>query len=141
MATSCLLNIYPPPPLSLSLSLSTFRTSPMDFSMYSNYALSLAATAILMLAFLHSFLQVSRQRLPPLLGSVLHQLLYFNTVHDYHTNLAAKSKTFRLLGPGRRFFYTADPAVVEHILRTNSANYGKNLTASMTRRDPYSQPE
>ncbi|CAD6211721.1 unnamed protein product [Miscanthus lutarioriparius] len=35
-------------------------------------------------------------------------------------------KTFQLLVPaGRRQIYTCDPAVVEHILRTNFANYGK----------------
>jgi hypothetical protein len=64
-------------------------------------------------------------------GTVFHQLYHVRRLHDYHTDLFRGSKTFRLLTPaGRRQIYTCDPAVVEHILRTNFANYGKVSTAA-----------
>ncbi|XP_042505626.1 cytochrome P450 704C1-like [Macadamia integrifolia] len=41
------------------------------------------------------------------------------------TELAAKYGTYRLLSPFRSEVYTADPANVEYILKTNFPNYGK----------------
>jgi hypothetical protein len=71
------------------------------------------------------------KRYPPVVGTVFHQLYHVRRLHDYHTDLFRGSKTFRLLTPaGRRQIYTCDPAVVEHILRTNFANYGKVSTAA-----------
>ncbi|GJM91279.1 hypothetical protein PR202_ga07641 [Eleusine coracana subsp. coracana] len=62
----------------------------------------------------------------PVAGTVFHQLYYVRRLHDYHTDLSRKHKTFQLLAPAsHRQIYTCDPAVVEHILRTNFANYGK----------------
>jgi len=66
------------------------------------------------------------KRYPPVVGTVFHQLYHVRRLHDYHTDLFRGRKTFQLLAPaGRRQIYTCDPAVVEHILRTNFANYGK----------------
>ncbi|EAY79270.1 hypothetical protein OsI_34385 [Oryza sativa Indica Group] len=67
-----------------------------------------------------------RRRRPPVVGTAFHQLYHVRRVHDYHTALSREHMTFRLLVPaGREQIYTCDPAVVEHILRTNFANYGK----------------
>ncbi|CAN6324769.1 unnamed protein product [Urochloa humidicola] len=67
-----------------------------------------------------------KKRYPPVVGTVFHQLYHVRRLHDYHTDLFRQRKTFQLLTPaGRRQIYTCDPAVVEHILRTNFANYGK----------------
>jgi hypothetical protein len=41
------------------------------------------------------------------------------------TDLAGKHRTYRLLAPSRNEIYTADPANVEYILKTNFQNYGK----------------
>jgi hypothetical protein len=66
------------------------------------------------------------KRYAPVVGTVFHQLYHVRRLHDYHTDLFRERKTFQLLVPaGRRQIYTCDPAVVEHILRTNFANYGK----------------
>jgi hypothetical protein len=66
------------------------------------------------------------KRYAPVVGTVFHQLYHVRRLHDYHTDLFRQRKTFQLLVPaGRRQIYTCDPAVVEHILRTNFANYGK----------------
>ncbi|KAL9263087.1 Cytochrome P450 704C1-like protein [Drosera capensis] len=61
----------------------------------------------------------------PIAGTVFHQLLHFKRIHHYRTELSAKYKTCRLLGPSRSEIYTADPANVEHILKTKFENYGK----------------
>ncbi|CAN6300348.1 unnamed protein product [Urochloa humidicola] len=68
----------------------------------------------------------TKKRYAPVVGTVFHQLYHVRRLHDYHTDLFRERKTFQLLAPaGRRQIYTCDPAVVEHILRTNFANYGK----------------
>ena len=69
------------------------------------------------------------KRYAPVVGTVFHQLYHVRRLHDYHTDLFRQRKTFQLLVPaGRRQIYTCDPTVVEHILRTNFANYGKVST-------------
>lgn len=67
----------------------------------------------------------AKKKHPPIAGTVLHQLLNFDRVHDYMTDLAGKHKTYRLLGPFRNEIYTSNPANVEYILKTNFDNYGK----------------
>ncbi|XP_048568254.1 cytochrome P450 704C1-like [Triticum urartu] len=69
------------------------------------------------------------QRYPPVVGTVFHQVYHLRRLHDYFTDLFREHATFRLLAPGgRRQIYTSDTAVVEHILRTNFANYGKGAS-------------
>ncbi|KAJ8506096.1 hypothetical protein OPV22_006982 [Ensete ventricosum] len=70
-------------------------------------------------------LNSNRKRYPPVVGTIFHQFLNFRRLHDYHTQLSLKHKTFRLLSPLCHQFYTTDPAVVEYILKTNFDNYGK----------------
>ncbi|KAJ9188422.1 hypothetical protein P3X46_003781 [Hevea brasiliensis] len=61
----------------------------------------------------------------PVGGTIFHQLLNFNRMHDYVVDLAGKYKTYRLLSPFRNMIFTRDPANVEYILKTNFENYGK----------------
>lgn len=61
----------------------------------------------------------------PIGGTVIHQLVNFDRLHDYMTDLAAKYKTYRLVGPFRSEVYTSDPANVEYMLKTKFENYGK----------------
>lgn len=95
-----------------------------------------AAAGLALLAVCSYYLLVGRRRgggggkapkrYAPVVGTVFHQLYHVRRLHDYHTDLFRQRKTFQLLVPaGRRQIYTCDPAVVEHILRTNFANYGK----------------
>ncbi|KAI5411905.1 hypothetical protein KIW84_056828 [Lathyrus oleraceus] len=63
----------------------------------------------------------------PVAGTVFNQLMNFNTLHHYMTDLARKYKTYRLLSPCRNEIYTAEPNNVEYILKTNFDNYGKGL--------------
>ncbi|KAL8554386.1 hypothetical protein ACS0TY_002536 [Phlomoides rotata] len=61
----------------------------------------------------------------PIGGTVIHQLVNFDRLHDYMTDLAGKYKTYRLIGPFRSEVYTSDPANVEYMLKTNFENYAK----------------
>jgi hypothetical protein len=104
-----------------------------DHHYSSSVPLAAAAAGLALLALCSYYLLVGRRgggkpekRYPPVVGTVFHQLYHVRRLHDYHTDLFRKRKTFQLLTPaGRRQIYTCDPAVVEHILRTNFANYGK----------------
>ncbi|XP_027771764.1 cytochrome P450 704C1-like isoform X1 [Solanum pennellii] len=61
----------------------------------------------------------------PVEGNVFHQLLYFNIIYDYQTELAKKTPTFRLLAPEQSEIYTTDSRNIEHILKTNFSKYSK----------------
>ncbi|KAH7863564.1 hypothetical protein Vadar_019224 [Vaccinium darrowii] len=67
----------------------------------------------------------NKKKYHPVGGTVFNQLLNFNRLHHYMTDLASKYKTYRLISPFRNEIYTSDPANVEHMLKTNFDNYGK----------------
>ncbi|XP_061995433.1 cytochrome P450 704C1-like [Rosa rugosa] len=81
--------------------------------------------AVILLALI--FLPLKNKRYPPVAGTVLHQLAHRRTLHHYHTELACRYKTYRILGLFKYAVYTADPANVEHVLKTAVGNYGKGL--------------
>ncbi|XP_040999452.1 cytochrome P450 704C1-like [Juglans microcarpa x Juglans regia] len=102
----------------------------MDF-LSNPMAMSSAALAIIV-----SFLGVQilarkmkkdkrKKKYHPIAGTTFNQLLNFHRLHHYMTDLAGKYRTYRLLSPFRNEIYTADPANVEYILKTNFDNYGK----------------
>ncbi|KAG1362336.1 cytochrome P450 704C1 [Cocos nucifera] len=99
---------------------------------------SLSATIVLGLLSLYWVLRIfhrgnsHEKRYPPVAGTVFHQFLNFRRLHDYHTELSRKHKTFKLLAPFRQQIYTSDPTVVEYILKTNFPNYGKDLLMKST---------
>ncbi|KAM6584626.1 hypothetical protein CsatB_011628 [Cannabis sativa] len=65
---------------------------------------------------------------PPVNGTVFSQLIYFNKLYDYQTQVATKWSTFRLLAPGHSEVYTTDPRNIEHVLKTNFDKYSKGQT-------------
>ncbi|KAL6127818.1 hypothetical protein ACLB2K_071179 [Fragaria x ananassa] len=67
------------------------------------------------------------KRYPPVAGTILHQVINFPRLHHYHTDLANKYKTYRILDFFKHAVYTVDPANVQYILKTNVANFGKGL--------------
>ncbi|KAG2539806.1 hypothetical protein PVAP13_9NG496200, partial [Panicum virgatum] len=88
--------------------------------------LALCSYYLLVVAGHHRRVSKPGKRYPPVVGTVFHQLYHVRRLHDYLTDLFRERKTFQLLAPaGRRQIYTSDPAVMEHILRTNFTNYGK----------------
>ncbi|XVF22679.1 hypothetical protein REPUB_Repub12eG0191800 [Reevesia pubescens] len=61
----------------------------------------------------------------PVKGTVFDQLLYFNNLYDYQTEIAQKLPTFRLLGLTNSGIFTTDTRNIEHILKTKFDNYAK----------------
>ncbi|KAB5527006.1 hypothetical protein DKX38_020853 [Salix brachista] len=88
-------------------------------------ALVLILSLFVLQLFIRKLNKQKKHKYHPVGGTVFNQLLHFNKVHHYMTNLAAKYKTYRLLAPFRSEIYTADPVNVEYILKTNFENYGK----------------
>ncbi|CAD6262627.1 unnamed protein product [Miscanthus lutarioriparius] len=95
----------------------------------------LSPPALLALSLLLLALYIARRRrgggrnrnYPPVAGTVFHQLLNFGRLMEYHTELAHRYRTFRMLTPTCNYVYTVEPANVEYILKTNFANYGKGV--------------
>nr|UHB15518.1 cytochrome P450 [Paris polyphylla] len=52
-------------------------------------------------------------------------LINFDTIYDFQTTLARRHRTFRLIKQSHSEIFTADPANIEHILRTNFSKYAK----------------
>ncbi|MQM02777.1 hypothetical protein Taro_035549 [Colocasia esculenta] len=76
-----------------------------------------------------------RRRYHPVAGTIFHQVLHFSRLHDYHTELSRRHKTYRLFAPFTGEVYTCDPAVVEHIVLTHFHNYGKGWYSHDTTTD------
>ncbi|KAJ8626505.1 hypothetical protein MRB53_019812 [Persea americana] len=83
------------------------------------------ATALILAILLYKFFHGRKRRYHPFAGTFFNQVINFGRLHDYHTDLARKYKTFRIFGVDGPEVYTADPANVEHILKTNFNNYNK----------------
>ncbi|KAE8694715.1 CYP704C1 protein [Hibiscus syriacus] len=104
-----------------------------------NFLALLGALALLLLIFALLFLLlhvpelISKDKRPPIAGSMLHQLFYFNTLLDYGTSLAKNHRTFRLIMPLYSEIYTADPVNIKYILRTNFPNYGRGAHIEIMR--------
>lgn len=71
-----------------------------------------------------------KKKYHPVAGTTFHLLLNFNRLHHYMTDLAGKYRTYRILSLFRNEIYTADPANVEYVLKTNFENYGKVCSVS-----------
>ncbi|KAL8230033.1 hypothetical protein R6Q57_014933 [Mikania cordata] len=61
----------------------------------------------------------------PLVGAAIEQLMNYNQMHDWLVNYLSKSRTVVVPMPFTTYTYIADPANVEHVLKTNFANYPK----------------
>jgi hypothetical protein len=70
------------------------------------------------------FAQRAQDR-PPLIGTVLRQLKNFDRLFDEHVSYALLHHTGRLIYPGHSEVFTSDPAVIEHVLKTNFSKYSK----------------
>ncbi|XP_077250066.1 cytochrome P450, family 704, subfamily B, polypeptide 1 [Tasmannia lanceolata] len=61
----------------------------------------------------------------PIIGSVIEQLMNYDRMHDWLVEYLSKSKTITVAMPFMSYTYIADPENVEHVLKTNFANYPK----------------
>lgn len=72
----------------------------------------------------------------PIIGVLPEASANFLRIHDWITDFLYKGHTLRVnVGFGFNFLMTVDPANVEHIMKTNFANYPKVRTAH-SRSDP-----
>ncbi|KAJ9556463.1 hypothetical protein OSB04_011077 [Centaurea solstitialis] len=92
-------------------------------------AITSISLLLLLLFYIYSQQQQAKnvKKHHPIAGTMLNQLINFNRLHDYMTDLARKHKTYRLIAPFRNEVYTSDPANVEYILKTNFENYVKGM--------------
>ncbi|KAF5449605.1 hypothetical protein F2P56_030033 [Juglans regia] len=61
----------------------------------------------------------------PLVGAAIEQFMNYDRMHDWLVNYLSESKTVVVPMPFTTYTYIADPANVEHVLKTNFANYPK----------------
>ncbi|KAG5008946.1 hypothetical protein JHK87_017461 [Glycine soja] len=61
----------------------------------------------------------------PFFGAAIEQLMNYDRMHDWLVNYLSKSKTIVVPMPFTTYTYIADPANVEHVLKTNFNNYPK----------------
>lgn len=96
-----------------------FLSDPMSI------VLAIILPLLLIFIFSRKLQQKHGKKYHPIGGTIFNQLLNFNRLQHYMTDLAGKYKTYRLLSPFRNEIYTTDRANVEYILKTNFNNYGK----------------
>lgn len=61
----------------------------------------------------------------PLVGAAIEQLMNYDRMHDWLVEYLSKSRTVVVPMPFTTYTYIADPENVEHVLKTNFANYPK----------------
>eukprot|EP01018_Ginkgo_biloba_P037646 Gb_34128 [translate_table: standard] len=61
----------------------------------------------------------------PFLGAAMEQFLNYERMHDWLVAYLSKAKTVSVPMPFTYYTYTADPANVEYVLKTNFSNYPK----------------
>uniref|UniRef100_A0A2N9J4Z5 Cytochrome P450 n=1 Tax=Fagus sylvatica TaxID=28930 RepID=A0A2N9J4Z5_FAGSY len=61
----------------------------------------------------------------PLVGAAIEQFIKYDRMHDWLVEYLSESKTVVVPMPFTTYTYIADPANVEHVLKTNFANYPK----------------
>ncbi|KAG8475644.1 hypothetical protein CXB51_032588 [Gossypium anomalum] len=64
----------------------------------------------------------------PLIGAAFEQLINYDRMHDWLVEYLSASKTVVVPMPFTTYTYIADPANVEHVLKTKFANYPKGET-------------
>ncbi|KAK6921996.1 Cytochrome P450 [Dillenia turbinata] len=87
----------------------------------------LLACVILSWILIHRLSQSSKKgpKTWPLVGAAIEQLLNYDRMHDWLVQYLSESKTVVVPMPFTTYTYIADPANVEHVLKTNFANYPK----------------
>ncbi|AET02145.2 putative abieta-7,13-dien-18-ol hydroxylase [Medicago truncatula] len=107
-------------------SIMDFLSNPFLFAALSA-SLTLLLVQLLLRKLNNKSNNMKKKKYHPVAGTVFNQMMNFNRLHHYMTDLARKYRTYRLLNPFRSEVYTSEPSNVEYILKTNFENYGKGL--------------
>ncbi|KAL6009086.1 hypothetical protein ACLOJK_022313 [Asimina triloba] len=89
--------------------------------------ISIATAMILSWVVIHRWVQ-RRKAGPktwPLIGAAIEQLMNYDRMHDWLVDYLSKTRSVTVPMPFTSYTYIADPANVEHVLKTNFANYPK----------------
>ncbi|RZC81528.1 hypothetical protein C5167_044092 [Papaver somniferum] len=114
--------------------LSTFF-SPSNHNEYKIEISIFLISIVLAYVFMHRWNQrnVKGPKSWPIIGVLIELLMNFNRMHDWATDYFVESKTFKVPLPFISVTFIADPANVEHVLKTNFNNYprGEAFQANM----------
>ncbi|KAJ8490884.1 hypothetical protein OPV22_012605 [Ensete ventricosum] len=96
-------------------------------SLFGLHTCSVLALFLLSWVSIHMWKQ-RHQRCPktwPVIGSTIEQLKNYDRMHDWLAGYLSESKTVTVSLPFKSYTYIADPASVEHVLKTKFTNYPK----------------
>lgn len=92
-----------------------------------NMGISIIACMLISWVLIHKWNQRNKigPKTWPLVGAAIEQFVNYNRMHDWILKYLSESKTVVVPMPFTTYTYIADPADVEHVLKTNFANYPK----------------
>ncbi|KAE9453320.1 hypothetical protein C3L33_14778, partial [Rhododendron williamsianum] len=92
-----------------------------------NMGISIIACMLISWVLIHRWNQRNKigPKTWPLVGAAIEQFVNYNRMHDWILKYLSESKTVVVPMPFTTYTYIADPADVEHVLKTNFANYPK----------------
>ncbi|KAF2299193.1 hypothetical protein GH714_030936 [Hevea brasiliensis] len=95
-----------------------------------NMRISMIACLALTWIFIHRWNQRNKKGLKtwPIVGAAIEQLINYDRMHDWIVEYLSKLGTIVVPMPFTTYTYIANPANVEHVLKTNFANYPKGET-------------
>ena len=96
----------------------------MEYPVAIAIILPIAAASLLVILFFKRKWR-SPDKYPPVAATMVGHILNFKRLHDFLYDHHRRLKTFRIAYPNFSLVCTVDPANVEHILRSNFANYIK----------------
>ncbi|KAF5945373.1 hypothetical protein HYC85_015601 [Camellia sinensis] len=94
-----------------------------------NLGLSMLACMLISWILIHRWAQMNTKgpKTWPIVGAAIEQLMNYDRMHDWIVKYLSESRTVVVPMPFTTYTYVADPASVEHVLKTNFANYPKYL--------------
>ncbi|GKU99535.1 hypothetical protein SLEP1_g12373 [Rubroshorea leprosula] len=104
----------------------------LDFSFLDgcNCGILFLSCIVLSWIFIHRWSQRGKKgpKTWPLVGAAIEQFMNYDRMHDWLVKYLSDSRTIVVPMPFTTYTYIADPANVEHVLKTNFANYPKGET-------------
>ncbi|KDP41226.1 hypothetical protein JCGZ_15633 [Jatropha curcas] len=92
--------------------------------------ISMIACLALSCIFLHQWRKRNKKgpRTWPIIGAAIEQFMNYDRMHDWLVAYLSELRTVVVPMPFTTYTYIADPASVEHVLKTNFSNYPKGET-------------
>lgn len=92
-----------------------------------NMGILMLACMVLSWIFIHRWSQRNQKgpKTWPIVGAAIEQLMNYDRMHDWLVKYLSEMRTVVVPMPFTTYTYIADPANVEHVLKTNFANYPK----------------